>query len=179
MVALFPGHIGKDSGAVGKTASGFHYVESAVNLAISHKVGMLLDQIGINNSTYMGSLEGRVEKSKGSTIGISIHADYIADKNISGYHIIHYPESLGGDILSCLIDESLEEYHLKRARKHHNRADIYILRKTAFPTILIETGFLSNEENCKALHDRKTQWRMAHAIVHGIVRYNKTGVHEL
>jgi len=179
VVALFPGHTGKDTGAVGKTASGIHYVESAVNIIIVHKISLLLGQIGVKNNTYMGTLEDRVKNSSGARIGISVHADFSRDKRVHGHHIIHYPKSLGGELLACMVDEAFEDYKMTKARKPHQRTDLFILKKTAFPVILVEAGFLSNDEDCVMLHSNESQWRIAHAIVNAIVKFNKTGIREL
>ena len=48
---------------------------------------------------------------------------------------------------------------------------VYLLKKVNMPAILVETGFISNDEERELLLDVKYQEKMADAIVRGIENY--------
>jgi N-acetylmuramoyl-L-alanine amidase len=49
--------------------------------------------------------------------------------------------------------------------------DYYILKKTPTPTVIVECGFLSNEEEAARLIDETYQEKVARAIFQGACRY--------
>lgn len=171
-IAIFPGHVGKDTGAVGKTGSGFFYAESAVNFAIAIRVVTGLNAIGIPAQLYCGSLTERVKDSEGAPLGVSIHADSLeSNAKVSGFHLMYYSRSVNGKRLAVEIHEALLQWKVRKARKPHTRSDLKILRDTKFPCVLLEAGFLTNDKNCSELHDPEWQERVAMGVVAGIVRY--------
>jgi len=176
MIALFAGHIGKDSGAVGQTDNGKYYNESAVTLSITHKVSSILNNIGIDNEIFTGSLRERIENSKHCTLGISIHADASTNHSVSGAHLIYYPNSIKGLSLANSITETLTLLNVKVARRSHERSNLYILHKTVFPCALIETGFLTNTKDYERLYSVKGQWKLAYSIAYGVILYEKNNI---
>ena len=48
---------------------------------------------------------------------------------------------------------------------------LYVLSKTLMPACLIETGFLSNLEECRRLTDPAYQEKLAEGIAEGITEY--------
>jgi N-acetylmuramoyl-L-alanine amidase len=169
--AVFPGHVGKDSGAIDPAGGGdfLHTIEATVTLSIAHKVCSLLDLMGIDYRFLPGSFEARIKMSEGCTCGLSIHADISLDKSIHGYHVMYYPRSKKGKLLAENLDESLKTtFH--RARKVHSRRDLAILRRTSFPCALVEVGFLSNQIDEAELLQPHYQHRFAIALVTALIK---------
>ena len=63
-IAIFPGHVGKDTGAAAKSDSGFFYCESVVNFAISLRVVRGLEALGYPAQLYCGNFTARIGDSQ-------------------------------------------------------------------------------------------------------------------
>ena len=71
----------------------------------------------------------------------------------------------GGQVLSEL--GKVTKLHKKRVGK----AGFVVLKSPDVPSILVETGFISNPDEAKNLNSRKHQQRLARAIFSGVKRY--------
>jgi N-acetylmuramoyl-L-alanine amidase len=49
--------------------------------------------------------------------------------------------------------------------------DIFLLKKSKIPSILIECGFLSNPQEEKQLNDETYQNKIVYSIYHGIIDF--------
>lgn len=177
-VAIYPGHIGKDSGAIDTTdiyaGDEIHTIEAAVTWGIADKVAGLLCCMGIEQAIGIGSFENRIEDTRDCSLGVSIHIDAFEERSAHGFHMIHYPGSVGGMLLADELDKSMSVV-CHRNRKPHARGDLAIVRDTLFPCVLVECGFLTNPEEEAALQQRTRQYRLAWGIVDGLMRYLFTG----
>jgi len=72
---------------------------------------------------------------------------------------------IGEQVLSEL--GSVARLHKKKVEK----AAFIVLKSLDMPSLLIETGFISNPQEAKRLSDKRYQRRMAQAIFNGIYRY--------
>jgi len=176
-VAIYPGHVGKDSGAVDGTdaATGdqLHTIEAVISWAIADKVAGLLGDMGIEHTVGIGPFDDRIRDTRDCDLGVSIHADWLPVRRVHGYHVIYNGDARDRE-LAHAIDAAMSVVS-DRARQVHIRRDLYILRQTAFPCVLVECGFLSNREEEAALMLRSRQHRSAWAIVSGIMRYVYNG----
>jgi len=175
VVALFPGHTGKDSGAIDGvdplTHDNYHTIESVVTSLITSKIAGYLQSLNIQYVIGLGDFESRIMVTAGCDVGIAIHADSHCDQRISGYHVIYYPGSTKGYPLGKSVDKALNGADMNRARPVHPRKDLYILRKTVFPCILVEAGFISNAEEESQLLRDDYQNRVAFAITSGLLNW--------
>ncbi len=174
-VAIFPGHVGKDCGAVDTAGAGddLHSVEATITACIASKLALLLSMMGIDHRLLPGSFDYRIAASDGCTVGLSIHCDSLpADTGIHGYHAIYYPGSERALELAHHIHNSMALIPaLVECRKPHSRRDLAILRRTSFPVVLIECGFLSNtDDEARLMHDVH-QSHLAFAMVEALRRW--------
>lgn len=51
--------------------------------------------------------------------------------------------------------------------------DVYLLKKVPMPSVLVETGFLSNPEERSLLTDPAYQNKVADAILQGIIDFHQ------
>ncbi len=169
-VAIFPGHVGKDAGAVDAFGNDNIYtIEPNITASISAYLSTFLKLLNIQPKICTGSFTQRIIESKESDLGVSIHCDSISDKDIKGFHLIHWPESKTAIRLAGKIEkEMLEQTTIPQARQTHTSTNLKIISGTTFPTVLIETGFVSNTEEEYLLHKPQTQIFIAHSIATAI-----------
>jgi N-acetylmuramoyl-L-alanine amidase len=66
--------------------------------------------------------------------------------------------------------------------KQRNNEGIWVLQATNMPSILIETGFICNEEEEDYLNSEKGQNEMSYAVMRAVLRYKQsleTGLHKV
>ena len=125
-------------------------------------------QLGISNSA---SLRARVEEANswGADWFISLHTNASENPSASGSEAFVYSASspaypLAEDILQWLRYETG-----LRTRGVFIRPGLYVLRKTAMPSILIEMGFISNPAEAALMSEEPE--RFAQGIYQGILQY--------
>ncbi len=110
-------------------------------------------------------------------IFISIHADTFSDENVKGTRLYYCSENSVSDDSErlCLsvtnaINDAIPE---RKARYYaQNFEDAYIITKRSdMPAFLIELGFISNEEDAKAILDDEWRDDMAEALTRGFEDY--------
>ena len=125
-------------------------------------------QIGSSNST---SLRLRVSDANawGADYFISIHTNASSIPSATGSEAFAFyaPSaafSLGEDIL-----EGLNEATGLRNRGMQVRTNLYVLRRTDMPAVLVELGFITNPRDAELMNTRPDLF--AEGIYRGIVRY--------
>jgi N-acetylmuramoyl-L-alanine amidase len=178
LVMLDPGHGGRDPGAIG--LGGLREVE--VILPVAKRVAELLEKQGIavkmtRNSDYYVGLDERVTISRdaGATLFVSIHANSIENRSdVNGLEVYHY--NLGKSLAET-VHNAVLDYVNKNGFYLGNRsvrsARFLVLRKSAIPAILVETGYLTSEAEAARLRRDDYQKAMAEGIARGIVQYIK------
>jgi N-acetylmuramoyl-L-alanine amidase len=125
-------------------------------------------QIGSSNTS---SLRARVEdaNSCGADYFISLHTNASNIASASGSEAFAYSEpsaafSLGEDILA-----GLNETTGLKNRGMFVRPGLYVLRKTAMPSILVELGFITNQGDASLMLNSPELF--AEGLYQGIVDY--------
>lgn len=124
--------------------------------------------VGTSNSS---SLRLRVEdaNSWGADYFISLHTNASESASASGCEAFafYYPSaaySLGADIL-----RSMSQATGLRNRGMKVRTNLYVLRKTRMPAVLLELGFITNRSDAYLMRDQPRIF--ARGIYNGIVSY--------
>ncbi len=173
LVVIDPGHGGKDPGAIG--IGGVR--EKDIVLPISLHLQEFLSQNGIEvrmtrGSDFFVSLEGRsVRANKADAdLFVSIHANAISLQrpDVNGLET-YYFES-GRSLADTIHRNVLRRISTIRDRRVR-RARFYVLRKTRMPSVLVEVGFVTGNEDVYRLQDSSYRQRMAEAIGEGILEY--------
>lgn len=175
-IFIDPGHGGKDSGA---TSRG--YLEKDLALAISKKLGIVLDDLGHEvrftrlDDTFVG-LTKRCDMANrhGADLFVSIHLnadpddDSAGTREAKGSEIWCYPgakrsravaESIAREIRSRFPDEPF------RGIKED---DLAVCRMTEMPAVLIEVGFIDNSTTVRELASELVQELVARCIGAGV-----------
>ena len=183
IVILDPGHGGSDNGT-----KGYDLIERIINLDISNRVLDLFeadDQIkayAARTTDINPSLEERAEF--GNNIGdlyISIHNNFAplyqgSDQpkpEISGSETHYYPHEFDGSLfISCEQAARIMQRHivygfgsLDRGIKHTR---YFVLDSARIPAVLLEIGFLSNEDDARKLASNEYRLKTAQSIYAGI-----------
>ncbi len=103
---------------------------------------------------------------------ITIHANAIPETKWRGAQVFYHKEGhADGEILAKSIQESIRTNLKNTDREALSIKQIYLLKKAEVPAALVETGFISNDEERALLTDKNYQEKMADAIVEGIEEY--------
>ena len=167
-----PGHGGTDPGAV----NGSHK-EAKYALGISKKLGDKLSKKQISvyytrlDDTFV-SLNARSDRANAENVDlfISIHLNSASNKTAKGIETLVQSRGGKAEQLANKVQESLINATgaLNRGVKVQN---LSVTRRTKMPAILIEVGFISNNEECAKLSSLEYQELLADAIYKGILRY--------
>lgn len=185
-VVIDSGHGGSDPGKVGLHGE----KEKEINLAIAQKLKRNLEHRGIHvimtrtddNGLYSeGSankkredMNKRVEmmNTSGAALAVSIHENSFTDSRYKGAQVFYYETSEKGKILAQTIQQSLiENADSTNTRQAKENDNYYLLKKSKTPAVIVECGFLSNEEEAGKLCDENYQEKLAWAIHMGIMQY--------
>lgn len=183
-IVLDSGHGGRDNGCSGKNGS----VESDLNLDIAKKLKVYLETLGIRvvmtRSDGNGLYEAKADNYKQSDMErrieiinevspdmvISIHQNSYNDSSQRGAQVF-YQE---GDDVSFRFASAVQSQliaQLPNARSEANDGDYYILKECGLPAVLVECGYLTNEEEELLLLTEEYRSKVAYAIMCGVVKY--------
>ena len=184
-VVIDPGHGGTDPGSIGYKTK-IH--EAELNLKLSLLLKQKLEKAGINvvmtrkdqNAMLEGSgkkwkrkdMELRkalIEKTRPNMV-ISLHQNSYTNHSLRGAQVFYDKTS---DI-SKQIAESIQEQfkiNLNKSIKATSPGDYFMLKCSAAPSVIVECGFLSNEDEEKLLQTEEYQEKIIDSIYKGIVNF--------
>lgn len=190
VIVIDAGHGLPDAGAEGL----FGTTEQAINLSIALKLQKIIEQSGAKvyltrsdeNGIY--SLDSKTIRQKkisdsknrvkignesGANIFVSIHLNkFPADGSYSGWQSFYKKDNADSSLLANFIQDNLNKnINIKNDRKPLPIKNVYVMDKLQIPAVIVECGFLSNEEETKNLKDEKYQNKLAWGIYLGIQNY--------
>lgn len=180
-VVIDPGHGGFDPGKVG---AGETY-EKDLNLQIALHLKAFLEcqdvevvltrqtdeALGNTKKEDMYERLKRIQDSK-SDICVIIHQNSYSQKSVHGLQLFYPKNQEEGLLAAKQIQESVEKrLQPDKLRPIKSDATYYLLKGTTIPTILIECGFLSNENDLGQLTDETYQKRLAWSVCRGILQW--------
>lgn len=189
IVVIDAGHGGEDSGAVANSV-----LEKDINLEIALKLRDMLKASGIevkmireSDVSIYDTASGTIRERKVSdlknrvkivnnnkkNILVSIHQNKFEQSKYSGAQMFYSTNNDKSQILAENIRKSITgliQPENKRELKKGG-SDIYLLNKVTVPAVIVECGFISNEEEAKNLSNEEYQSKMAFSIYCGILEY--------
>ena len=188
-ILIDPGHGGVDLGASGD----LDVYEAPINLQISKKLMSFLEGSGIEvamtrydeNGLYTEKsttirakknedLANRVDciNESDSDLVVSIHLNAFPQEQYYGAHVFYKEDSEKSKLAAQTIQNSMKEILDKsNERVPQVKKNIKILDDSKKPTILIECGFLSNDQEARKLATDEYQEHVAWSIYIGLMRY--------
>lgn len=190
-VVIDPGHGGDDGGCIGVDGT----LEKNINLEISKKLADIFTNNGYNvvmtrkddvdlcdknkktiKSRKNSDLKKRVEivNTSNCELLISVHINQYSDPKIFGSQVFYNKDDKVSEIYAKNVMDELrktDEKNKRVAKDIPNKNLIFSNIKTN--GILVECGFLSNEDECKKLKTNEYQKKIAQAIYDGVIKSQK------
>lgn len=192
VIAIDAGHGGEDPGALGP--GGLH--EKNITLSIARELQRQINQVRgyraelTRTGDYFIPLRKRTEiaRKKGADLFVSIHADSENRSDLIGgdgsVSLGDKDQMLAGVLLdlsmTATLSSSLDVGHkvltnVGRITSLHKRrveqAGFMVLKSPDIPSILVETGFISNVNESRKLASASHQQALARSITSGIRQY--------
>lgn len=189
VIIIDAGHGGEDPGAIG--VSGVY--EKDLNLAIAFALGeelqakgytvvytrtedkmLYLPEENIKGIRKLSDLKNRckITAEYENCIVISIHMNSYGASKYSGTQVYYANENEGSKILANKIQSAVRDrIQTNNTRQIKSGDSLYLLENANGTPVLIECGFLSNEEECQKLSQKEYQKQLCFAISCGIIEY--------
>ena len=185
-VVLDAGHGGIDGGVSGVSTK---VSESEINLAISKKLGKLFEDSGftvVQTRRSNGGLYGflgagfkrrdmqareKIIKEANPTLVISIHQNNFSDHSRRGAQVFYYMGREQSKEFACYIQDGLNSMAENVKKSSALSGDYYVLKVSPCPAIIVECGFLSNEQDEKLLLSDDYQQKLANQIFYSSLQF--------
>jgi len=171
-IVVDPGH-GGDSGNSGPMGLS----EGYVNLEIARAVAEGLMQCGAKvmltrDKNEFVSLSERIRISNEikPDITLSIQQNFFPDEQVGGTETFYYPGDVEGKKIAEFIHRELIA-HLQLSDMGVKPADLFVLRETNNPSVMVNVAALSNPEEERLLSEPQFRQKAATAIINGIKCY--------
>lgn len=185
-VVIDAGHGGADPGKVGINGA----LEKEINLKIAKKLQEFLEQEDIEvvltresdaglydenaSNKKVQDMKRRVDliEAADPVITVSIHQNSYHEEYVHGAQTFYHESSEQSKKLA----EKIQQVLLNRIDPNNTRSakansSYYLLKKTSHPIVIVECGFLSNNEEAEKLVSNLYQEKLAWAIHLGILQY--------
>jgi len=176
LVIIDAGHGGEDEGCTGNDI-----LEKDINLTLALALRDKLEERGFEvlltreDDSYL-TLEERVEianASKGDFL-ISIHQNAYEENRINGIETWYNGQTACGEEskrLAQLVQQRLILYTEGMDRGIVENEELVVIRETAMPSCLVETGFITNGEECAKLTDPAYQMQIVEGLAAAVELY--------
>jgi len=170
-VVIDPGHGGHDSGAVARGVA----PEKAWTLALAYRVRDRLTRGGFQvvmtrTTDVFIPLDTRtdISNSQSNAVFISLHFNYSPNHAAEGLETWYYTAQSAS--LAQFLHASMLRLPWVLNRGIKNRG-FHVIRKNAFPAVLIENGFLTNDEDVRRVSTPGYLDLIADRIYDGLIGY--------
>lgn len=180
VIILDAGHGGFDPGALGKG----NVTEKDINLEITLKLQELLEKSGTTTFLTRADEESVGENKRedmknrkiirnveNSDLFVSIHLNSYPQESVKGAQTFFAGDEKSKLLAECVQNKLKEVVEPGNNRVAKELSSVYLLKNVEIPAIIVECGFLSNNEELEKLQDNKYQEKLAWAIYLGIMDY--------
>lgn len=176
-VMVDPGHGGEETGAIGPL--GARFAEKDINLQTALKLQKELEALGAKvlmtrTTDATVSLTDRLNANRKARpdMFISVHSNAMEDNvdvsKIDGFSV-YYREAFSKTLSDMVYSNTLNT--LNRSAKGTHVKNFYVIRGTWVPSILLETGFVTNPNEFEWLTDENAQAQLAKNIAESVKAY--------
>jgi N-acetylmuramoyl-L-alanine amidase len=181
-VILDPGHGGVDPGALSGEVK-----EKDIVLDVVLRMNKYLEEHGysvvltrdedvdlggeLSKGRHRRDLEARVSVINNGQVAVSIHCNIIKDPDQKGAVVFYQKGSEAGKELAASLLTELNKVQLLNDNRPLPRENLFLLRTSKIPTVIVELGFLSNQEDRTKLQEPAFRQQLAEALSRGIINY--------
>ena len=183
IIYLDPGHGGTDPGSIYKDT-----YEKDINLSICIKLKENLEKMGAKvyltrdgdydlstpytSTRKKSDLNNRVRliNDSNADLYISIHLNATNSKIWHGAQVFYDDVNSSNKKIAEIMQEELKK-NLNTDREISEISNMLLNRKVTIPGVLIEVGFLSNDNDRYLLKKENYQSKISKIIVNGIIKY--------
>ncbi|MBE6811968.1 MAG: hypothetical protein E7523_03700 [Ruminococcaceae bacterium] len=192
-VIIDAGHGGEDGGAIAIDGT----YEKEINLQIALQLQSFCSLFGTDSimirttdtdladhslptirKRKISDINARMEilNNNPQAVYVGIHQNQYKDASINGLQVFY---SQGTDI-SRQIALSVQEYTASTLQPYNTRnvkaagENIYLLHHAKLPAVMVECGFISNDEECQLLKEPAYGTKISLCIAGGLIRYYTT-----
>ena len=182
-IVLDPGHGGSDPGAIGPTG----LQEKQVTLPIAEYLKSILEAKGAKviltrttdvdvygpHASGVDELQARVNVANGNQADafISIHINSFSNPNVGGIATYYFDGSDQSKKLASSVQGQIAEHSGFNGDRGIQPGNLYVLRHSFMPSILVELGFISNPKEEGHLKETSTRQAFANELAKGLELY--------
>ena len=187
-----PGHGGEDGGA-----SSGDFLEKHINLDIALTLSDIFTLFGYDvmmtrtedkllydyyddledytgkKKTYDLKNRLRIAEESGAALFIGIHQNQFPKEQYKGLQVYYSPNTNASETAAALIQSYAKKYLMPDNEREIKRANqsIYILKRITLPAVLVECGFMSNQNELQLLSTKEYRNRLAAVIFASSAEY--------
>ncbi|MDR3190358.1 MAG: N-acetylmuramoyl-L-alanine amidase [Lactobacillaceae bacterium] len=175
-IVLDPGHGGSDSGALSTDENHF---EKTYTLRLARQVRDVLENdygahvVMTRNSdkiVYLSQIPKLAEDNHGDAF-ISFHFDSAPDANVaSGFTAYYYHTKNDSKLLATDVNDAMDPV-MPLQNKGVEFGDFLVIRDTTVPSILLENGYINDDNDFAYIRSTKYQKTIADSIPKGLQNY--------
>lgn len=183
-IVIDAGHGGRDGGAVGKSQVSesklnLDYALTLKEIVLEFGFGVVLtreDMNGLYDENAQNKKRSEMEKRRqiindsGADLVVSLHMNSFPLSSCRGAYVFYGRGSESGFRLAKSMQESLCQ-SVEYARQSVSVGDYFVLNYSQIPAVLVECGFVSNEEEEKLLLREDYRQKFCYALFSGILKY--------
>ncbi len=188
-VVIDAGHGGFDPGKVGING----VLEKDINLEIALLLKSFLEASDLcvmvtrdgdysldeeeNGNRKVQDMKRRIRMIEDASplLTVSVHQNSYPEEYVKGAQVFYYTNSVKGKELAELIQNRLVQgLDDTNTRKVKGNDSYYLLKSTKTPIVIVECGFLSNQEEAAKLSTREYLEEVAWQIHMGVLQYINT-----
>ncbi len=184
-IVIDAGHGGYDPGKV--AADGTQ--EKGINLSIAQHLAGNMRQGGANVTMTRTDDEALSENKRedlkyraefaadtNTDLFISIHQNSFPQESVHGAQVFYKKDSESGKALAICIQKRLKEVaDMGNTRMPKADGSYYVLKNSKIPSVIVECGFLSNNDERSRLLNQKYREHIAWAVYMGVLDYYGEG----
>ncbi len=183
IIVLDPGHGGSDPGAIGPTG----LQEKQVTLPVAEYLKSILEAKGAKviltrttdvdvygpHASGVDELQARVNVANGNQADafMSIHINSFSNPNVGGIATYYFDGSDQSKKLASSVQGQIAEHSGFNGDRGIQPGNLYVLRHSLMPSILVELGFISNPTEEGHLKESSTQKDFANELAKGLELY--------
>ncbi len=193
LLIIDAGHGGEDGGAIAIDGT----YEKEINLQIALQLQAMCSLFGMDTimirttdadladheqptirKRKISDINARMEilNNNPQSVYIGIHQNQYEDESINGLQVFYSDNTdVGRQIAESVQNYTIAELQADNSRKVKAAGtDIYLLYHAQIPAIMVECGFLSNQEECSLLKKPDYGTKISLCIAGGLIRYYNT-----